>query len=110
MNKKTKNSYEENFWEPSYKTEPIIENKEEVKVEAEPKVKPVEKPIEKKAFSEYQVQINYSTLKVRKGPGSNYDAIGFVKNLERYTILAEENGFGKIDEGKWIMLSYCIKV
>ena len=59
------------------------------------------------AFKNYDVVINTPVLYVRKGPGTNYAVAMTVKNNERYTIVGEQNGFGKLWSGAgWISLAY----
>lgn len=48
-------------------------------------------------------------LNVRSGPGNNYDVRRYVKNGEVYTIVEEQNGWGKLKSGAgWIYLKYTI--
>lgn len=84
---------------------PVVEQ-EEIKVYTKATLQ--EEP--KKAFSPYTVQINHPALRIRSGPSSEYAPVGIINDMGKYEILAEENGFGKIAEERWIMLSYTIKV
>lgn len=62
-------------------------------------------------FKSYLVKINTKELNVRKGPGTKYDKVKVVKRDEVYTIVKEENGWGKLKSGAgWIKLSYTKKV
>ena len=51
-----------------------------------------------------------STLAVRKGPGTGYDIVRYLKNGTKVTILAQEKAgsvaWGKIGEDEWISLRY----
>lgn len=59
----------------------------------------------------YKVKITASTLNVRSGPGVTYPIKAVVKNGEVYTIVGENNGWGKLKSGiGWISLSYAKKL
>lgn len=58
----------------------------------------------------YTVKITADALNVRDGAGTNYKINTVVKKGEVYTIVAEENGWGKLKSGAgWIKLSYTEK-
>lgn len=78
--------------------------------------KPVE-PIPEKAepesetFKSYIVSITASLLNYRSGPGMNYSIKGQVKRGGAYTIVEEQNGWGKLKSGAgWIALEYTKKI
>ena len=55
----------------------------------------------------YTVKITASVLNVRDGAGTNYKINTTVKKDEVYTIVEENNGWGKLKSGAgWISLSY----
>ena len=55
----------------------------------------------------YLVEIDCSVLNVRSGPGVNHKVNTTVKRKEVYTIVGEDNGWGKLKSGAgWIKLSY----
>lgn len=62
----------------------------------------------------YLVRVKISNLNIRKGPGTNYGSIGFIKPGV-YTIVAESTGTGATKWGKlksgagWISLDYATK-
>lgn len=57
------------------------------------------------AFTPYLVNITASVLNVRKGPGTNYGITTTIKRGEVYTIVGEQNGWGKLKSGAgWIHL------
>lgn len=59
----------------------------------------------------YLVKITANELNVRKGPGTSYEKVTSVKKGEVYTIIQEQNGWGKLKSGAgWISLSYTEKV
>jgi hypothetical protein len=58
-------------------------------------------------FTAYTVKITADVLNVRSGPGTNYKINTTVKKGEVYTIIGEQNGWGKLKSGAgWISLSY----
>ena len=58
----------------------------------------------------YTVKITADALNVRDGAGTNYKVNTVVKKGEVYTIVAEDNGWGKLKSGAgWINLSYTTK-
>lgn len=59
----------------------------------------------------YLVKITANVLNVRKGPGTSYAVATQVKKDEVYTIVEEQNGWGKLKSGAgWISLAYTEKV
>ena len=76
-----------------------------VQVNAPPKVE------QKNEFKPYLVKINTAVLNVRAGAGVSHKINLTVKKGEVYTIVDEENGWGKLKSGAgWIKLSYTKKV
>lgn len=61
--------------------------------------------------SSYKVQITGDVVNVRKGPGTNYGVATTVKQNEVYTIVGEQNGFGKLKSGAgWISLQFTKRI
>lgn len=64
----------------------------------------------------YRVKITTDSLKIRKGAGTNYACVGYIKDKGVYTIVAEQNGsgvskWGKLKSGAgWISLDYTKKL
>ena len=59
------------------------------------------------ATTGYLVKITADTLNVRAGAGTNYKINTRVKKNEVYTIIQEQNGWGKLKSGAgWISLNY----
>ena len=59
----------------------------------------------------YIVQITASVLNIRKGPGLNYPIVGQIKDKGKYTIMEEQNGFGRLKSGAgWISMKYTHKI
>lgn len=61
--------------------------------------------------SSYIVRVTADTLNVRKGAGVGYKVVTTVKKGEAFTIVDEQNGWGKLKSGVgWISLAYTKKV
>ena len=59
----------------------------------------------------YLVKIAASVLNVRSGPGMNYKTRTQVRQNEVYTIVAQEDNWGKLKSGAgWICLDYTKRV
>lgn len=56
-----------------------------------------------------KVKVN-SVLNVRKGPGTDRDKVGSLKNGDKVKIVEEVDGWGKMENGNWISLKYTEKV
>ena len=55
----------------------------------------------------FAVRVTVERLNVRKGPGTRYDADGFVEMGEAFTIVETRDGFGKLKSGAgWIALKH----
>lgn len=69
---------------------------------------PVQKPTQNS--KEYQVKITANALNVRKGPGTQYGIAMTIEDKGTYTIVEENNGWGKLKSGAgWISLKYTRK-
>lgn len=59
----------------------------------------------------YIVRVTCNTLNVRKGPGTNYAITTQVHKGEAYTIMEEQDGWGRLKSGVgWICLEYTQKI
>ena len=59
----------------------------------------------------YVVRVTADSLNVRKGPSVSYSVVGELGKGEAYTIVATQNGWGKLKSGVgWINLSYTQRV
>ena len=64
----------------------------------------------KKAFAPYIVRVTADALNIRKGPGANYDVDGCIRDKGSYTIIGEQDGWGRLKSGAgWISLAYTTK-
>lgn len=62
-------------------------------------------------FTPYMVRVTGDVVNVRAGAGTNYKINTQVKRNEVYTIVAEQNGWGKLKSGAgWISLTYAKKI
>lgn len=62
------------------------------------------------AFTSYVVRVTADALNIRKGPGTNYEIVGCIRDKGSYTIVDEDNGWGKLKSGAgWISLKYTEK-
>ena len=62
-------------------------------------------------FKPYIIKVNTDVLNYRTGAGINYPIAGKIKRNERYTIVAEKDGWGKLKSGAgWINLKYTERV
>lgn len=62
-------------------------------------------------FVPYRVRVTASGLNVRAGAGTNYKINDCITDKGAYTIVAEENGWGKLKSGLgWICLDYTKKI
>lgn len=70
---------------------------------------------EKEADELYKVTTSCDALNIRSGPGAKYSVCGTIREKpgekKHYTIVEEENGWGKLKSGAgWISLAYTVKV
>ena len=62
-------------------------------------------------FKPYLVKVTASALNIRKGAGTSYPVVGCIGDKGTYTIVAEDNGWGKLKSGAgWISLAYTKRV
>ena len=58
----------------------------------------------------YLVKVTANALNIRKGPGTNYAIVGCITDKGSYTIVEENNGWGKLkSDAGWINLNYTKK-
>lgn len=63
------------------------------------------------ADASYKVKVTATALNVRKGPGTGYAITTTIRDKGVYTIVQEQDGWGKLKSGAgWIKLSYTTKV
>ena len=55
---------------------------------------------------EYTVKVAHPSLRMRKAPNLQAEVAGLITDQGYYKIIDEANGWGKLENGNWIMLSY----
>lgn len=59
----------------------------------------------------YRVKVSIPDLNIRKGPGTTYDRTGKFTGMGIFTIIEEQNGWGRLKSGAgWICLKYTERV
>lgn len=72
------------------------------KPETKPESNAESKPTKKKTF---QVKVTATDLRIRRGPGTNYAFTGKYTGRGKFTIVEEQNGWGRLKSGAgWICL------
>ena len=85
-----------------------VTNRQYVIVPSQPEPTPAPAPTP--SFTPYMVKVTTDTLRIRKGPGLNYDIVGYVHKNEIYTIVDKKDNWGKLKSGAgWICLDYTVK-
>ena len=113
-----KKGYGSNHSDPEHWMKRFGENMNDFRALVSSKMVNERKPevIVEKKFSPYLVKIATSALNIRKGPGTNYQKNGCIRDRGVYTIVDESNGtgatvWGKLKSGAgWISLDYVRKL
>lgn len=67
----------------------------------------VSTPLEEQKPKElYSIKVTHPSLRRRSAPSLSADVVGFITDEGIYKIYDEVNGWGKLENGDWIMLSY----
>lgn len=53
-----------------------------------------------------KVKVTHPSLRMRKAPDSGAEVIGLITDQGEYGLLEVKDGWGKLDNGAWIMLQY----
>ena len=88
------------------KRKPILQKSEDNKMEEnifETVFEP-EYPVEPQPI--YSVQVTHSSLRKRVAPNLQAEIAGYIQDRGTYEIFDEVNGWGKLKDGNWIMLTY----
>lgn len=65
---------------------------------------------EKVEFKPYQVKVTAAALNIRKAPNTSSSIVDVIRDKGIYTIVAEDNGWGKLKSGAgWIKLEFTTK-
>ena len=54
----------------------------------------------------YKVKVTHPALRMRKAPNLQAEVAGLICDKGYYEIIDEVNGWGQLENGNWIMLSY----
>ncbi len=85
------------------KVQALVGEQSTIPTEPEP-IKPEPVPVE---FQSYKVRVTANVLNYRSGPGTSYKINGQIKDKGIYTIVEEQNNWGKLKSGAgWISLAY----
>lgn len=72
---------------------------------------PEPEPAAKKENSSFLVKVTANSLRIRKGPGTNYATVAYINDKGTYTIVETKEGWGKLKSGAgWISLDYTKRV
>ena len=77
-------------------------------------VKELEIPVEEKIEVQkeeptqnfYTIKVTDPALYMREGPSLSSKIVGLITDKGEYKIINENNGWGKLENGNWIMLAY----
>lgn len=81
-----------------------IEEPVEVQVEEPIVVDDVKEPEVERFFPIYTVRVIHPNLRRRAAPSLKADVLGFITDRGLYDVFVEENGWGRLEDGSWILL------
>lgn len=59
-----------------------------------------------KPKAKYKVKVTHPSLRRRRAPNLQAEVTGLITDEGYYEIFDEVNGWGQLEDGDWIMLSY----
>ncbi len=65
-----------------------------------------EEPVIPEAPKTYKVKVTHPSLRMRRAPNTQAEVYDLITDQGIYEIVDEVNGWGKLENGCWIMLSY----
>ena len=65
-----------------------------------------EEPIIPEPPKTYKVKVTHPSLRMRRAPNTQAEVYDLITDQGIYTIIDEVNGWGQLENGYWIMLSY----
>lgn len=86
-----------------------IEEPIEVQVEEPIVIDDVKKPEVECPFPIYVVRVTHPSLRRRAAPTLRAEVLGFITDKGLYDVFAEENGWGRLEDGSWIKLEFTEK-
>ena len=89
-----KRSYQEIFPEEEILEEVVVE---------EPVIAPVPKLT-------YTVKVTHPSLRMRQAPSTDAEILGLITDQGEYEIFETKDGWGQLQDGSWIMLSFTKKI
>ena len=89
------------FGTPTIIEEPKVEQQIIVEKQTAP-----EKPIIPEPPKTYKVKVTHPSLRMRHAPNTQAEVYDLITDQGIYTIIDEVNGWGQLENGYWIMLSY----
>lgn len=63
-------------------------------------------PVIPEAPKTYKVKVTHPSLRMRRAPNTQAEVYDLITDQGVYKIIDEVNGWGKLENGCWIMLSY----
>lgn len=81
-----------------------IEEPVEILAEEPIVVDDVKEPEVQRPFPIYVVRVIHPNLRRRAAPSLKADVLGFITDRGLYDVFAEENGWGRLEDGSWILL------
>ena len=96
----------------TFNIEQPVEEKVEVNSETAPKnnseiIPEIEiKEVKPEKDFLYKVKVTHPSLRMRYAPNTQAEVYGLITDQGIYTITDEVNGWGQLENGYWIMLSY----
>ena len=55
---------------------------------------------------QFKVKVNHPSLRMRRAPDAGAEVVGLITDQSIYDIFETLGGWGKLDNGAWIMLQY----
>jgi hypothetical protein len=86
-----------------------MEQEKEEKVEAISEIAPkieIKEEIKPERDFLYKIKVIHPSLRMRRAPNTQADVYDLITDQGIYTIVDEANGWGQLENGYWIMLSY----
>lgn len=58
----------------------------------------------------YIVQVIHPSLRKRKEPNASSEIVGYITDMGQYKIINEQNDWGQLEDGSWIMLNFVKRI
>lgn len=69
-----------------------------------------QEPIQQKPISLGKVKVTHPCLRRRVGPSTDSQVLSLITDFGVFNIFEEKDGWGKLEDGSWIMLSFTKKI